>query len=77
MDNRNYNVTNKVFDVLNNVKGFDVAMSNPREGKIIVRHEGISFYMTIEPIFNDTDEGREADNKPFEEIVENHGWVFR
>ena len=30
MDNRNYDVTNKIFEVLNNVKGFDVAMSNPR-----------------------------------------------
>ena len=31
MDERNYNVTNKVFEVLNNVKGFDVAISNPRK----------------------------------------------
>lgn len=77
MDDRNYNVTNKVFEVLNNVKGFDVAMSNPRKGRIIVRHEGISFYMNIEPIFNDNKEGREADNKPFEEIAKTHNWIFR
>ena len=77
MDNRNHAVTNKIFDVLNNVKGFDVAMSNPREGKIILRHEGISFYMTIEPIFNDNEEGRKADSKSFEEIVKNHSFVFR
>lgn len=77
MDNRNYNVTNKVFEILNNVKGFDVAMSNPRAGKILVRHNGISFYMTIEPVFNDNEEGREADNKSFAEIAKNHSWIFR
>ena len=76
MDDRNYNVTNKVFEVLNNVKGFDVAMSNPRKGKLIVRHKGVSFYMNIEPIFNDNDEGREADSKSFEEVVKTHEWVF-
>lgn len=72
MDNRNYDVTNKVFEVLNNVKGFDVALSNPKEGKIIARHNGISFYVTIEPIFNDSKYGREAENKPFEEVVRTH-----
>ena len=77
MDDRNYNVTNKIFEVLDNVKGFDVAMSNPREGKIIVRHGGISFFMSLAPIYNDSDEGRKADNKPFEEIVKNHSWIFR
>lgn len=77
MDDRNYNVTNKVFEILNNVEGFDVAMSNPRKGRIIVRHNGISFYMNIEPVFNDNEEGREADNKSFEEIVKSHSWIFR
>jgi predicted transcriptional regulator len=77
MDNRNYNITNKIFEVLNNVKGFDVAMSNPREGKIIVRHEGLNFIMNIEPIFNDNDEGRESEKKPFKEVVKTNSWIFR
>jgi len=77
MDERNYNVTNKVFEVLNNVKGFEVAMSNPRKGTIIVRYEGVSFCMNIEPIFNDNNEGKEADNRPFEEIVKEHKYMFR
>lgn len=47
MDDRNYEITNKLNDVLNNVKGFDVAMSNPRQGKMLVRYNGISFYITI------------------------------
>ena len=53
MDDRNYEITNKLTDVLNNVKGFDAAMSNPRQGKILVRYNDISFYITIEPVFND------------------------
>lgn len=77
MDDRNYNVTNKVFEVLNNVKVFDVAMSNPRKGRIIVRHNGVSFYLNIEPVFNNNEEGREADSKSFEEIVKSHSWIFR
>lgn len=33
MDNRNYDVTNKIFEVLGNVKEFDVAMTNPKKEK--------------------------------------------
>ena len=76
MDERNYTVTNKIFDILDNVKGFDVAMSNPQKGTIILRHEGISFYLTIDPIFNDNDEGRKEESQPFEYIVKTHDWVF-
>lgn len=77
MDKRNMNITSKVFNVLNNVKGFDVAMGNPQKGVIIARHEGINFYINIEPIFTDTDEGRAADAEPFEKIVKTHEWVWR
>lgn len=31
MDNRNYDITNRITEVLNSVKGFDAAMSNPRQ----------------------------------------------
>jgi dihydrodipicolinate synthase/N-acetylneuraminate lyase len=77
MDDRNYDITNKVYDVLNNVKGFDVAMSNPRAGKIIVKHKGLNFYMTIEPIFSDTDEEKRKEKKPFEEITKTHSFIFK
>ena len=76
-DKRNCNVTHKVFEVLNNVKGFDVAMGDSSTGKLIIRHEGTSFYMTIEPMFNDNDAGKEADDKPFEEIARTHQWALR
>ena len=75
-DKRKFNVTNKVFEVLNNVKGFDVAMSNPKKGMLIVKHEGISFYVSIEPIFNDNAAGRELDSRSFEDIVRTHSNVF-
>ena len=77
MDNRNYDVTNKIFEVLNNVKGFDVAMSNPRNGKIMARYNSVSFYINIEPVFNDNEEGKKADNKPFDEIVKNHRYIWK
>lgn len=76
MDDRNYEITNKLNDVLNNVKGFDVAMSNPRQGKMLVRYNGISFYITIEPVFNDNTEGKKADSKPFEEVIKTHNWIW-
>lgn len=77
MDNRNHDITNRITEVLNSVKGFDAAMSNPRQGKILVRHNGISFYVNIEPVFNDTTEGKEADSKPFEEVVKTHSWIWK
>jgi len=77
MDKRNFNVTNKVYEVLNNIKGFDVAMSNPTKGTLIVKYEGVSFFVNIEPIFNDNDDGKEAENKSFAEIAKDHNYVFR
>lgn len=77
MDDRNYDITNKIFEVLNDIKGFEVSTSNPRNGIIIARYNGTSFYVNIEPIFNDNEEGRKADSKSFEELVKEHKWVFK
>ena len=77
MDSRNVNITNRIYEVLNSVKGFHVAKGDPHTGKIIVRFEDTSFYLTVEPIFNDNKEGREADSEPFEKIVKNHRWIFQ
>lgn len=76
MDNRNIDITNIMNEVLNNLKGFDVAASNPRYGKILVRYIGTTFCVTIEPMFNDNEKGKEADNKPFEEIVRSHSFIW-
>ena len=77
MDRRNASIINKMTEVLNHVKGFEAAMTNPQKGKMLVRHNGVSFYVTVEPIFNDNAEGEKADNRPFEEIVKTHNWIFK
>ena len=64
-------------EVLNNIKGFQVAMQNPRQGKMLVRYSGISFYVTIEPLFNNNEEGKKADKKPFDEVVDTHSWIWK
>ena len=74
---RNYNITTKVCGVLNDIKGFEVAMNNPKKGKLIAKYEGVSFCVSIEPLFNDNEAGRAADSKPFEEIVKDHAYIFR
>ena len=43
MDKRNGKITNKIFEVLNNIKGFDVAMSNPNNGIIIAKYNNINY----------------------------------
>lgn len=75
--NRNFDVTNKIFTVLNEVKGFDVAMSNPRAGKIIIKYGGTSFELSVSPIFRETPEGIQAESLPFDQIVSQHQWIFR
>ncbi len=77
MDNRKYDTTNKIFAILNEVKGFDVAMQNPSQGVIIVKHNGVSFYLSLDPIFNDNEEGRKAEETSFDDIVKFHKWVFK
>nr|DAT91217.1 MAG TPA: hypothetical protein [Caudoviricetes sp.] len=77
MDNRNSNITHKIFDVLNNIKGFEVAMGNSATGKLIVNYKGINFSVVIDPIFNDNEDGRMEDNKPFEEVVKKHSYLLK
>ena len=76
MDNRNYDVTNKIFKVLNDIKGFDVAMSNPRKGKILIRYNDIDFIVSIDPVFN-KDEKIKEENKPFNEVAKNHRYIWQ
>lgn len=55
MDDRNYDVTNNIFEILNRIKNFDnVALSNPRAGKIILRYKGEDFILSINPVYEDT-----------------------
>ena len=77
MDKRNGEITNKIFEILNNIKGFDVAMANPNNGIIIAKYNNINYYISVDPIFNDNEEGDKANAEPFERIVKTHSHVFR
>ena len=76
IDDRNFVITNKLFQILDDIKGFDAAMSNPRTGKLIVQYKGINYFLTVEPIFNDNDAGRVAEAQPFEKIVREHSYIW-
>lgn len=69
MDKRNVDITAKAYEVLNNTKGFDVAIGNPEAGKMLARYNGINFRITVEPLFNDNEKGKEAESRPFIDIV--------
>ncbi len=57
MDDRNYDITNRIKEILCQIKGFDnVALSNPRSGKIILRYKGEDFILSINPVYEDTKE---------------------
>lgn len=77
MDIRNHDITNKLAQILNSVKGFDIAMSNPKRGRIIARYGGVNFLITINPIFQDNEEGRKANSEPFDKVVSDHRYVFK
>ena len=51
VDDRNYETTNALAETLNARKGFEVAMGNPRKGRLIIRHNGTSFFLEITPIY--------------------------
>ena len=74
MDSRNYDVTNKIFDVLNNTKGFEVAMTKPASGRMLINYKGINFTLTLEPVYgiNET-----KDSQPFDEVVEESSFFLK
>ena len=63
MDDRNYETANTIFETLNARKGFEVVMSNPRSGRLIIKHNDTSFFLEITPIYEE-----KHDNKPFETV---------
>lgn len=76
-DKRNIEVTNRIFEILNSVKGFEAAVSNCRNGKILTRYNGVSFIIDISPIFNDNDRGKIEENKTFSEVVRNNSYMLK
>lgn len=76
MDYRNGEIVNKLHQVLNDIKGFEVA-SNPKQGKMLVRYNDTTFYVKVEPLFNDTAEGKELESKSFDEIVDLNNYLLK
>lgn len=76
MDRKNIAATEKMAEVFNNVKGFEMAISNPATGKMLMRYNGVSFLVTIDAIYGNSSRGHEADSRPFEEIVEDNKYLL-
>lgn len=72
MDRRNCDVTQKIFYVLNDVKGFEVATGAPYTGKILINYKGVNFIASIEPLFESNAEDENEANKSFMEIEREH-----
>ena len=74
MDDRNYDITNRINEILSQIKGFDnVALSNPRVGKIILRYRGEDFILSIEPVYGDSKDVPEN----FGKTIEDNEFIWR
>ena len=68
MDDRNYGITNRINEILNQIKGFDnLALSNPKVGKLIIRYRGEDFILSIDPVYGDSKEVPENFGKTIED----------
>ena len=74
-DKRNVEITNKVYQVLNEVKGFDVAMGDPHNGKVLARFGDDNFVITIEPAYHEEDKDRAP--KDIHEFADNMKYILR
>ncbi len=75
-DNRNYGISNKIYEILNQIKGFDVAMGNPADGKILVKYDNIYFELSIKPCYSEEDD-KEFKSRPFAEMVRANQFMFK
>ena len=75
IDDRNYEVTCKVAEILNNIKGFDVALGAPRNGNIIIKYNNTNYLLNISPLYTeDGDEKRQ--NVAFEDICRENKYLL-
>jgi len=73
MDDRNYNITIRINEILNQIKDFDnVAYSNPRVGKLIIRYRGEDFILSIDPIYGDSKDVP----KEFGQTIEDYKFIW-
>lgn len=76
MDRRNCDVTQKIFYVLNDVKGFEIATGAPYTGKLLINYGGVNFIASIEPLFESNVDDENESKKSFMEILKEHGHLL-
>lgn len=76
MDRRNRDVTQRIFYVLNDVKGFEVATGSPYIGKLLINYGGVNFIASIEPLFESNLEDENEASKSLMEILEEHKHIL-
>lgn len=74
MDERNVKMVQELSKVLNMMKGFDAAYSNPDKGVMLVRHEGRTYMVEMNPLYNE--DSAEAD-KDFLQVCEENKYLWR
>lgn len=74
-NDKNYEITIKVREVLNEIKGFEVASGAPRTGRLIVRFTDRSgnvgdFLMELSPLY------KTPTDKDFLQVVNEHDYLI-
>jgi len=52
-DDRKYDITNKVYEVLDDIKGFEIARGEPRTGNMIIRYKGNLYLLELSPLLKE------------------------
>lgn len=74
MDARNREVVQDLHKVLNMVKGFEAAYSDSEKGVMLVRHNGVTFRLEVDPVY--TDNAIEKDMS-FMDVVSKNEYMLR
>jgi len=75
-NDRNYEITNRTREVLNEIKGFEVASGEPRMGRLIVRFTDRSgktddFLMELSPLYSEP-----SGEMDFDKVVSQNGFML-
>lgn len=74
-DDRKYDITNKVYEVLDDIKGFEIARGEPRTGNMIVRYKDTNYLLNISPLFKE-DYDKDYKDADFHEIVDKFSYLL-
>lgn len=65
-------IMQSLFKILNLIKGYDVALSDPCKGKMIARFNGTSFIITVRPLYPNG-----QDEPSFDEVVDKNSYILK